>query len=223
MHANHHAPVSWIKRRSVAWRHPRHWAIAWHAVWQGHRPASAQRINGQYAGMHTPWRQETVRRDQGLPKAETGHPCQAAHASRAEDRPTAARRGQPRAAATQAAAVTSVGQLPVSKQSCQTATQECSRANWASTAAPRAAPPASRAPACTEQARQLQVRDERAKRARHAPEAEKQRPAASHAASFLGCRPARIACQHNAMRLASAEELTLQATAASGVVNSTRA
>ena len=87
----------------------------------GHRSGTAQRINAQHEGMHTPWRQETVRRDQGLPKAETGRPCQAARASQALGRPTAAHRDQPLAAATQAAAAPSVGQLPVSKQSCQTA------------------------------------------------------------------------------------------------------
>ena len=159
MRASHHAPVAWIKRRSIAGQHPRHSAITWHAEAAGGTTNSgpAQRISAQHVGMHTPWRQETVRRDQDLPKAETGHPCQDARASLAEHRPTAARRDQPLAAATQAAAATTLGQLPVSRQSCQTFVRGQTKANWASTAGPREAPPASRALACSEWARQLQI------------------------------------------------------------------
>ena len=93
----------------------------------GKGSGTAQRVNAQNKSVHTPWRQETVRRDQAPPTAETGRPCQAARASQAVGRPTAARRDQPLAAATQAAAATSVGQPPVSRQRCQTLRRVCSQ------------------------------------------------------------------------------------------------
>ena len=61
---------------------------------------------------HTPWRRGTARRDRGLPKADTVRPFLADHASQA-DLPTAARRDQHWAAAMLAAAAASVAEHPV--------------------------------------------------------------------------------------------------------------
>jgi hypothetical protein len=61
----------------------------------------------------TPWRRGRARRDQGLPKADT---AQAARASQAADRPTAAHRDRRSAAATQAAAAASAAGRPASRQ-----------------------------------------------------------------------------------------------------------
>ena len=131
---------------------------------EGHADQATFNTHAQHAGKHTPWRQETARRDQGLPKAETDCPCRAARASQAEDHPTAGRRDPPQAPAMQAAAAASAGQRPVSKQRNRQAPGERSQEQRrASTATPRAAPPASRAPACAAQERQLKRRGERAK------------------------------------------------------------